>query len=188
MNRFHIVLACLIGLAVSGCGPLQAPLPVRLDDEQQKSVNESWEKALSPVDRFSNQSLLDLLLVTGAYQHGVDKLEFRSEKSFSGGVVIMESHFDRSAPDRDLFAVTIQDRQGIVIRQERYTRDQIAATSSELGSDCAVLRLRREQGQASPEEIQKLEAYEVRLARIEAVFPKLREDRGEKGNKPDAQK
>ncbi len=188
MNRFHIVLACLSGLALSGCGPLPAPLPVRLDDEQQKSVNESWEKALSPADRFSNQSLLDLLLVTGAYQHGVDKLEFRSEKRFSGGVVVMESRFERSAPERDLFAVTIQDGRGIVIRQERYTRDQIATTSSELGSDCAALQWKRQQGQASPEEIQKLEGYEARLARIEAVFPKLLKEKDERGNKPGAQK
>jgi hypothetical protein len=182
MNRLPILCCCSLGLALSGCGPLQTPLPPRLDDEHQKSINESWDKALSPVDRFNNQSLLDILVLTQAYQIGIDKLEFRSEKNFSGGVVVMESRFDRQAPERDQFTVTVQDRQGQVLRQERYTREQIANTSRELGVEYETIRQKREQGTASAEEIQKLKSYEVRLALIQSVFPKLPETKAEPGD------
>src|SRR5262245_39190489 len=117
MSRIYTLsCCCVLALVLSGCGPLRAPLPVRLDDEQQKSINESWDKALSPVDRFNSQSLLDILLATGAYQNGVDKLEFRSEKNFAGGLVVMEVRFEQSAPERDQFTVTVQDRQGKTLR------------------------------------------------------------------------
>jgi hypothetical protein len=182
MNRLHILVCGFVGLAVSGCGPLQAPLPARLDDEQQKAINESWDKALSPVNRFDNQSLLDILITTSAYQVGVDKLEFRSEKNFSGGVVVMEVRFERLAPERDLFTVTVQDRQGKVLRQDRYGREQIETTYRELFVESATVRQKRDQGIASPEEIRKLESYEARLKLIESAFPKLPEAKGEKGN------
>lgn len=189
MNRLHILFCCCsLGLAVSGCGPLQTPLPSRLNDEQQKSINESWDKSLSPVDRFNNQSLLDILMATGAYQLGVDKLEFRSEKSFSGGVVVMEVRFERLAPERDQFTVTVQDRQGKVIRQERYGREQIETTYRELFVDSEHMRRRREQGNASPEEIRKLEGYEARRTLIDLVFPKPPEEKGEKGNRQQPKK
>lgn len=182
MNRLLILFCGSLAVALSGCGPLRAPMPPRLDDDSQKSVNESWEKALSPVDRFNNQALLDTLLVTGAYQCGVDKLEFRSEKTFSGGVVVMEIRYDRSAPDRDRFTVTVRDRQGNVLRQEHYGREQIETTYHELSIDLNNLRWKREQGIASAEELQKLKDYEARLARIESVFPKLLESKEERGN------
>ncbi|WP_171472215.1 hypothetical protein [Frigoriglobus tundricola] len=169
-----------MGLALAGCGPLQAPLPARLDDGQQKAVNESWEQTLSPVDRFSKQSLLDFLLLTNTYQFGVDKLEFRSEKSFSGGVVVMEVRFDRSSPERDLFTVTVQDRPGKVLRQERYGREQIERSYSELHIEAGVIRHKRDQGIASPEELRKLEAYEARHALVNSVLPAPPEDKGKK--------
>lgn len=182
MNRLHILYCCSLGLALSGCGPLQTPLPPRLDDEHQKSIDESWDKALSPVDRFNNQSLLDTLVITQGYQLGVDKLEFRSEKNFSGGVVVMESRFDRQAPERDLFTVTVQDRQGRALRQERYTREQIETTCHELGAEYATLRQKQEQGTASAAEVQKLKSYELRLALTQSVFPKFPEAKAEQGN------
>lgn len=182
MSRLHILLCGFVGVALSGCGPLQAPLPARLDDEQQKAINESWDKALSPVNRFDNQSLLDLLITTSFYQFGVDKLEFRSEKNFSGGVVIMEVYFERTAPQRDLFTVTVQDRQGNVLRQDRYGREQIETTYRELFVDVATLRQKHDRGIASPEELLKLASYEARLKLIESAFPKLPEAKNDKGN------
>jgi len=172
MNRIFI-LFCSLGVALSGCGPLQTPLPARLDDEHQKSVNESWDKALSPPNRFNSQSLLDILLTTGAYQNGVDKLEFRSEKNLSNGLAIMEIRFERSAPERDLFTITVQDRQGKVLRQERYDREQIETTYREMFIDLNNLRQKREQGAASAEDLQKLKGYEARQALVESVFPKF---------------
>ncbi len=184
MSRIHVLsVSCFAGLVLSGCGPLpNPPLPARVDDETQKSINASWEKALSPVDRFDQQSLLDVLLTTYAYHHGVDKLEFRSEKTFSGGVVVMEVHFDRAEPDRDCFTVTVKDRQGKVRRRERYDRNQIETTARELTSDLATLREKRDRGTATPAELRRLGALETRLAQVESVWPNPAEDNGQNGN------
>lgn len=173
MSRFHSLSLCVVvGVALSGCGPLpNPPLPVRVDDETQKTITASWDKALTPVDRFDGQSLLDVLLTTTAYQHGVDKLEFRSEKALSDGTVVMEMHFDRGAPDRDRFTVTVSDRLGKVLRQEQYNREQIETTASELTSGLAELRKKCSQGTATPLEQQRLAALEARLARVASVWP-----------------
>jgi hypothetical protein len=171
MSRIYILSCCVLGFALAGCGPMQAPLPARLDDESQKSINESWDKALTPVDHLNHQSLLDALLTTGAYQHGVDKLEFRSEKNFSGGVVVMEIHFERAAPERDQFTVTVQDQQGKVLRKEQYDRTQIETACREMSVELDQLRKKRDAGNASAEELRKLEGYEARFAVVESVFP-----------------
>ena len=171
---------CLIAFAV-GCGPMQAPLPARLDDEAQKTVNDAWEKALTPVGQFDNQALLDILIVSQAYQTGVDKLEFRSEKRFSGGIVIMEVRYDRSAPKDDRFEVQVVDPAGKVLRQERYEREQIERTNKELLHEEANLRKKKDQGTATPDELKQLAALEARIAAIEAVFPKPKDE--EKGKK-----
>ncbi len=181
MNRLPILFGVL-GLALSGCGPLQAPMPARLSDESQQSVNESWDRALSPVERFNNQALLDVLIYTQAYQLGVDKLEFRSEKSFAGGAVVMEIRFDRLAPERDRFTVTVQDRLGNVLRQEQYGREQIETTYNELFVDAQHIRHKQEQGTATLAELQKLKNYESRLTRIESVFPKPAEAQAAQAN------
>lgn len=173
MSRTHILaLFCAGGLALSGCGPMRAPLPERLDDEQQKAVNESWDKALAPVGRFDNQALLDVLMTSCAYQHGVDKLTFRSEKIFAGGLVVMEVQFDRLEPERDLFSVTVQDRQGNVLRRENYKREQIETTYRELLVEPEALRRKKEQGIATPDELRKLGAWEARWAVVNEAFPK----------------
>ena len=166
---------CLFALTV-GCGPMQTPLPTRLDDEGQKSVNDAWEKVLERVDRYDNQALLDMLIVTQAYQTGVDKLELRSEKRFSGGIVIMEIRYDRSAPKEDRFEVKVVDAAGKVLREERYEREQIEKTDKVLIREYNFLRDKKARGQASPDELKKLAGIEARLATIEKVFPKPKDE------------
>lgn len=166
---------CLFVLAV-GCLPMQVPLPQRLGDGDQKKVDDAWEKVLSPVDRHDNQALLDILVVTQAYQMGVDKLEFRSEKKFTGGVVIMTIRYDRAAPKDDRFEVQVVDDAGKVLRQERYGREQIERTNKELLHEERPLRQRKELGIASPEELKKLAAIEARVGAIGAVFPKPKDE------------
>lgn len=184
MSRtYPLALVCAGGLVLSGCGPMRAPLPERLDDEQQKAVNESWDKALAPVGRFGNQALLDVLMTSCAYQYGVDKLDFRSEKSFAGGRVVMEVQFDRLEPERDLFSVTVQDRQGNVLRRENYKREQIENTYRELFVEPEAIRRKKEQGVATPEEVRKLEGWEARWAVVNGAFPKP-VARDEKPNAP----
>jgi hypothetical protein len=177
MNR--VLGLALAGLLAAGCGPLHSPLPARLDDKGQKSVDESWEKALSPVGRYDHQGLLDVLLVSNAYQFGVDRLTFRSEKRVRLGVVVMEVHYDRLLPAEDRFEVQLIGHDGRVIRKERYGRADVERTSKELGRECQALRKKKEQGIAGPKELAKLAGYEARLKAVEEVFPKPREKDGE---------
>ncbi len=179
MRRVASLILCggVLSLAAGGCRPLISPMPARLDNEDQKSINESWEKALVPIDRFDNQALLDLLLTTKAYQIGVDKLEFRSEKSYSGGTVVMEIRYDRLSPERDRFEVKVLNPEGRILRQESYDRKQIDRTEQELSIDFNKLHRKREAKEASPEEIKRLEAYEARLAVVQQIFPKFNEKR-----------
>jgi hypothetical protein len=167
-----LVCSSLVVLVVAGCGPMQTPLPSRPDAEQQKGIDESWDNALRPLDRFDHQGLLDLLMVSKAYELGVDKLSFRSEKKVALGTVVMEVHYDRLKPAEDRFEMQLLDGAGKVLRQERYDRDVIEKTYKELFVECEQLRRKKDRGQATPEELKKLTGYEARFKTIEEVFPK----------------
>jgi len=69
----------LLGVLIAaGCGPLDRPMPTRLDDEGQKEVDAAWNSALAPVGKYDRQRWLDALEGCQAYQVGVDTLTFRS--------------------------------------------------------------------------------------------------------------
>ncbi len=167
MARF-VLRSCLVGaaLGLAGCGPLPAPMPARLTDEEHKEVQESWERALAPVGRLDHQHLLDVLVGTGAYQYGVDTLDFRSEKRYSGGKVVMEIHFDRAAPAGDRFEVRVTDLVGRTVREERYSRAEIEQTYRDLAHPQAAANGQPAQDAAA------------RWERIKELFPKA------KGEKP----
>jgi hypothetical protein len=156
-------------------------MPPRPDDQSQKAIDASWDKALAPVDRYDSQALLDILLGTQAYQAGVDKLTFRSEKAFAGGTVVMEIGYDRIAPQRDRFVVTVLDRAGKQVRRESYDRPKVETTYCDLFVECERLRRDKEQGRATPEELQKLAGYEARRAVIDQAFPKAADQQGQNG-------
>jgi hypothetical protein len=174
MRQFLFLLVCfVIASVLIGCGgPLQTPMPPRLDDDGQKTIDDAWEKALAPVNRHDHQTLLDLLMVSQAYQAGVDKLTFHSEKWFSGGTVAMDIHFDRLAPDQDRFEVKVTDKEGRLLREEPYSRGEVEKTYRELFVECEQLRRKKDQGKATPEESQKLAALEARFSVVEEIFPK----------------
>jgi hypothetical protein len=174
MNSFRILLfGGIIGVSVTGCGsPLQMPMPLRPNAEQQKKIDGTWQKALDPVNRFDHQGLLDLLTVSKAYEVGVDKLTFRSEKRVAGGTIVMEIHYDRLAPADDRFECKLMDGAGRMVRNERYNRDNVEKTSRELLVEYDKLRRQKEQGTLSPEAVRRLAGYETRIRAIEAIFPK----------------
>src|SRR5438552_3495005 len=88
MRKLMLLVACCAWASVlQGCGPLQVPMASRPDDETQKSIDAAWNEALSPPNRYDHQGLLDLLLVARAYEAGVDRLTFRSEKQVVRGTV-----------------------------------------------------------------------------------------------------
>jgi hypothetical protein len=141
----------------------------RLDDEGQKKIDEAWEKALSPLDRLDHQKLLDALIGTNAYQLGVDKLYFRSEKRYSGGKVVMEVHFDRATPEEDRFEVNVLDADGKVLRREHYGREDVEKTYRELFVDTPPTLKKGEQ--ETPEAAERRVKYEARWEQILQVFP-----------------
>jgi len=131
--RTLLSIAALSVLAVAGCGPMgSGPMPPRLEDAEQKQVDESWDKALTPVDKLDRQAVLDALILSQAYQAGVDKLTFRSEKKCAAGTVVMEIHFDRSKPDQDRFDFRIVAADGRVLRELTYNRQEVETTYKEL--------------------------------------------------------
>jgi hypothetical protein len=166
-------LVCALVLLTSSCGPLQAPLPVRLDDDSQNKVDQAWEKALAANPPVGNQALLDALLLSHAYQGGVDRLQFRSEKEFSGGLVIMEVEYDRRAPDKDRFDVQVVNKAGKALRVERYGRVQIDRTRRELEWEHRQLTTKKTEGNATPDELRRFQKLEDRVQAAYKLMPKL---------------
>ena len=108
MKHFMLLVpACALAVAF-GCGPMNAPLPERLDPETQKKIDDAWTghsdaagQAGTPGSARSSWS------APLRIRHGIDTLIFRSEKRFAGGKVVMEVAFDRTRPDDDRFEVTV---------------------------------------------------------------------------------
>ena len=173
MKRLSILVTLCGSLVIAGCGPMTSPLPPRLDGESQKTVDDAWEKALAPIDRLDHQVLLDSFVGTGAYQNGVDKLFLRSEKRFSGGLVVMEIHFDRTTPGEDRFEVTVTNQEGKALRRERYNRAEVEKTYRELFDKPATLA---KDEQEPPELAEKRAKFEARWAKINEVFPKPQDE------------
>src|SRR5688500_478557 len=110
MKRLLFLFVAVV--VVAGCGPLDRPMPTRLNPGDQKQVDAAWDAALTPVGKYDRQRWLDALVGTQAYQAGVDVLTFRSEKAFASGKVVMEVFFDRAKPGEDRFVVTVLDKAG----------------------------------------------------------------------------
>jgi hypothetical protein len=171
-------IACLTSafataVLIAGCGPLQRPMVARLGEEGQKKIDESWEKALAPVNQLDHQTLLDVFITTGAYQLGVDKVYFCSEKRFSKGLVIMEIHYDRAAPAVDRFEVKVLDNAGKIVRQERYTRDEVQKTTEDLN---VFLPDPAKDEKEPPALAEKRAQREARMKKILEFFPKVEEN------------
>jgi hypothetical protein len=133
MTRTNLFATAALPLfLMAGCGPMAVPMAARLDDEQQNRIDKGWENALAPIGKLDHQNWLDLFVVGGIYQFGVDKLYFRSEKQIRGGLAVMEIHFDRTKPADDRFEVAICDAFGNVLRRERYNREEVTQTYDDL--------------------------------------------------------
>jgi hypothetical protein len=156
--------------------PGPSPLPARLDDAVQKSIDDSWSQALTPVNHLDHQALLDTLLFTQAYQFGVDKVSFRSEKKVNQGTVVMEIEFDRLNPDQDRFEVTVLGPNQAKVRQEKYQRKEIEDTCKAF-SDSRRQDLTRKEanGTATREELKELEHIKGRVEAVARIFPAQQE-------------
>jgi hypothetical protein len=157
----------IVALAV-GCGPLATPMVDRPSADDQKSLDDSWNRALSPTDKLTRQEWLDLFVGAQAYQAGVDKLHMRSEKAFSDGTIVMEVHYDRFSPEVDLFEVSVLDTTGQILRKEQYTRQDVEKTRSDLFEKVRP---------ADDEERAEFEAeLKARWEKIAEYFPNANQD------------
>jgi hypothetical protein len=181
MRRTLFLAALAVStVAVVGCGPMgSGPMPPRLEADEQKKIDQAWEDALNPVDHLDRQATLDALVVSQAFQAGVDRLSFHSEKEFSGGVVVMEIHFDRAKPNDDRFEVTVRDQTGKELRHLVYNRSEVETTYRELNDP-------RYSGQAQPNpplqgvDANKRADVQKRVEAVEKLFPKVEADKGQK--------
>jgi hypothetical protein len=155
MRLFALALVGGFSAVLVGCGPLAVPMPQRLPDADQKAVDEFWAEALAPVGKHDRQTWLDALVGRQLYQHGVDRLTFRSEKAVAGGTVVMEIDYDRANPAGDRFEVTVLGPGGQRLRKERYTREDVERTVRDLFNDPA----------ADPQ------ARQARWDKLNALFP-----------------
>jgi hypothetical protein len=181
----RLVLLGCFAAAVCGCGPMQLPMPVRLDEKGQKQIDEAWDKALTPIDRFDHAAMLDAFLISHAYQVGVDKLSFHSEKKTATGMVVMEIHYDRSLPEEDRFEVRIYDSSQKLLRLEAYSRQEIEDDNQELFVESTMLDQAERDGRATPEQSKRLAALKARMEAVQAVFPK--DENKEEGKKDKAE-
>jgi hypothetical protein len=174
------LMPCLCGCAVVflmyGCGPMQMPMPVRLDANAQKNIDQTWDKALTPVGRFDHQGLLDFFLLTQAYQAGVDKLTFRSEKKVALGMVVMEIEYDRLKPDEDRFEAKLYDPAGNLLRQERYSRQEVEGSNRDLLVRTNDLENKIDDGHGTPAEVKELAALKARIDAVMAICSKEEKD------------
>jgi len=79
----------------------------------------------------------------------------------------MEVFFDRAKPDEDRFVVTILDKAGVTIRQERYSRGDVEVTARELSEPHTP-----PQATDPPELAQRRAANEARWNQISEMLPK----------------
>lgn len=155
-------LFSLTAAVLVGCGPMTSPMPPRLDANDQKQIDDVWEQALAPVGKHDRQTWLDTFVTTQAYQAGVDLLDFRSEKKWTGGKVVMEVHYERAKPEADRFEVTVFDHGGQALRRERYGRAEVEKAQKDLMDG---------QNQPAPNSPEAA-ARDARLKKVEAVMPK----------------
>jgi hypothetical protein len=175
MRKLGLPVLTLSIVSLVGCGPMgSGPMPPRLEPDEQKKIDQAWNNALTPTDHLDRQAMLDTLVVTQAFQAGVDKLEFRSEKNFADGVVIMEVHFDREKPDGDAFVVTVRNPAGKELRRLEYTRTEVETTFREL-NDPRFTQDAPNAPPLQPDQVKKREEVRKRLAEVEKLFPKPEE-------------
>src|SRR4051794_19573255 len=85
------------------CGPLQIPMGQRLDKTDQAAVDAGWQRAIEQNNELGRQGWLDMMVGTYAFERGVDRFHFKSEKEIEDRLVVMEVWFDRAQPDEDAF-------------------------------------------------------------------------------------
>ena len=170
MLRIRLLAASLLVIAV-GCGPMSSgPLPVRLEEKEQKVVDEAWDRAFAPMQQIDRQALLDFLVAGWMYQLGVDQLDLRSEKTAAAGKVVMIVHYERAHPEADRFQFELHDAADKIVRSETFDRNDVDTVQKDLGPTLVDLRQKHANAQATPEEEQHLVLLETREKAVQELL------------------
>ena len=167
---WRLILLTTASVLLSGCASFGVkPMPQRLCEEEQKRYEFGWDHLVALGPQVEHTALLDTILVGRAWHEGVDKLVLHSEKRVGEIRVVMETQFDRSSPEDDIFSVAFYDAQGRILRQDRFTPAEI---------DDAVALYLTPDGQVENEtpaereqRLARLAERAGRLQRVEEVFP-----------------
>lgn len=171
MKRFsHLINAIsTIGLlTVVACGPIIVPMGHQLTSDQQKVVDESWQRAIVADEELGRQGWLDLMVRSFAFEYGVDRFHFTSEKQVDDRLVTMEVWFDRERPDDDAFEVTMFDAERKILRKERYSR---ADVEESIAAMYPQVRIQPADGIVTDEWKKEEERRVARRARVQRIFP-----------------
>lgn len=162
-----VLHAAALASAVGCLGPLSRPMIERLDEKEQAAVDQSWKNLLADPAGVDHTLLLDVLLASGLYQYGIDRVQFRSEKDLAEGLVQMEVSFDRSLPANDRFAVSFISADGKNRWTEQYTREEVDERTEYLAGahECTP-----EEAQAEPELCRRWERDSIeRKKRVDRI-------------------
>lgn len=125
-SRTVLAFATLGLLIIAACsGPMLFPMVDRLDELQQLEVERNWKNLVDAGADLDRQGWLDVMVSTFAFQRGVDRLEFHSEKEIDDRLVVMEVRYDRAQPQKDAFDITIFDEERKILRKESYSREDV---------------------------------------------------------------
>jgi hypothetical protein len=150
---------------LGGCGPLISPMFFRPSEDEQKQVDSVWTNLMTPPNRADRQTLLDALTYFHLYSYGVDRASFRSEKIAGNLLIVMEVTYDHDRPMRDTFTVTVFDKQGNLVREEHYSREDVEKALGDIDVEGAATT----QKAPTPEEIAAAKERERRTQAVMAA-------------------
>lgn len=164
MRILCIAFTCFAGL-LAGCSPLMSPMFFRPSEESQKEIDRTWVNLMTPPNRADRQTLLDALTYFHLYSYGVDRATFRSEKIAGNLLVVMEVTYDHDRPRRDTFTVTAFDKQGNLVREEHYSREDVEKALGDIDVEAAATTMKA----PTPEEIAAAKERERRTQAVMAA-------------------
>lgn len=160
-------LSCVI--VNVGCMGDFVPIPERLSDERQVKLTQSWDQMVSRGEEVDWTTLADVVMLHRLWHVGVDELEFRSVKYVPSGQVVMETHFNRSKPDEDVFTVSYVDARGQTYRSTSYSADEMRKLASIYFVNDND-KVPEETDEAHAERMARVAEMNARRARVQEVF------------------
>jgi hypothetical protein len=98
----------------------------RPSEESQQLIDDAWRNILA--NKLDRDTLRDTFAWSHLYIAGVDRADYHAEKRIDDKLILMDVTYNQSHPALDTFRIHIVDEAGHTIRNETYSRDDIAIT------------------------------------------------------------